>query len=86
MKTDVVTIKNTGSSDVKMKGWKLISITGNLFEQTILLSYCGIPFILFYYSELYFKNAFIKGNVVYRRMFTTYSNIISPNVLYGIFL
>jgi competence protein ComEC len=29
LKTDVVTIKNTGSSDVKMKGWKLISVTGN---------------------------------------------------------
>ena len=29
MKTDVVTIKNSGSTDVKMKGWKLVSVTGN---------------------------------------------------------
>ena len=29
LKTDVVTIKNTGSTDVKMKGWKLVSVTGN---------------------------------------------------------
>ena len=29
LKTDVVTIKNNGSSNVKMKGWKLISVVGN---------------------------------------------------------
>ena len=29
LSADVVTVKNTGSSNIKMKGWKLVSVTGN---------------------------------------------------------